>query len=153
MSLKFPSIHSVSPLEVVLFVIFVLYLIFPVPTPSFLIQYINSNISIALIIILTLYMLFYTTPILAILTVFVAYELLRRSNQGPPVSKRLLHHSPSQWQKDAEMKKMNPPAVTTLEEQVISIMAPVGKGESALFENTSSFKPTQDKIAGASMIT
>lgn len=152
MSLKFPSIHSVSPLEVVLFVVFVLYLIFPVPTPSFIIQYINSNISIALIIILTLYMLFYTTPVLAILTVFVAYELLRRSNQGS-APKGVIHHSPSQWQKDAEMRKMNPPAVTTLEEQVISVMAPVGKGESVLYENTSSFKPTQDKIAGASMIS
>ena len=152
MPLKFPSIHSISPLEIVLFAVFVLYLIFPVPTPSFLIQYINSNISIALIIILTFYMLFYTTPILAILTVFVAYELLRRSHNGL-VSKGVTRHSPSQWKKDAEMRKMNPPILKTLEEEVISTMAPVGKGSALYVSETSSFKPTQDKIAGASMIT
>jgi len=152
MPLKFPSIHSISPLEVVLFAVFVLYLIFPVPTPPFLIEYINSNISIALIIILTLYMLFYTTPVLAILTVFVAYELLRRSSNAMASHKGVIHHSPSQWKKDEEMKKMNPPKEVSLEEEVISVMAPVGKGESAL-SYTSSFKPAQDKIAGASMIS
>jgi len=152
MPLKFPSIHSVSPLEVVLFAVFVLYLIFPVPTPSFLMEYINNNVSIAMIIILTLYMLFYTTPVLAILTVFVAYELLRRSN-NVMVTKGLLRHTPSQWKKDAEMREMNPPLVTTLEEEVIRNMAPVGKSESALnVSNTYSFKPARDKIAGASMI-
>jgi len=152
MPLKFPSIHSVSPLEVVLFAVFVLYLIFPVPTPSFMMEYINSNVSIAMIIILTLYMLFYTTPVLAILTVFVAYELLRRSN-NVMVTKGVLRHAPSQWKKDAEMREMNPPLVTTLEEEVIRNMAPVGKSESALnVSNTYSFKPAQDKIAGASMI-
>ena len=152
MPLKFPSIHSISPLEVVLFAVFVLYLIFPVPTPPFLIRYINSNISIALIIIVTLYMLLYTTPILAILTVFVAYELLRRSTNGM-LSKGVIHHSSSQWKKDAEMREMNPPEVTTLEEEVIRVMAPIGKGESHIsFSDTSSFKPNQDKIAGATMI-
>jgi len=155
MSLKFPSIHSISPLEVVLFAVFVLYLIFPVPTPPFLIQYMNSNISIALIIILTLYMLFYTTPVLAILTVFVAYELLRRSQNALVSSKGFIRHSPSQWIKDAEMRKMNPPKETTLEEEVIGVMAPIGKGESILSSspNTSSFVPAHDKIAGASMIS
>ena len=153
MPLKFPSIHSISPLEVVLFAVFVLYLIFPVPTPPFLIEYINSNISIALIIILTLYMLFYTTPVLAILTVFVAYELLRRSH-NEMVTKGVIRHTPTQWKKDEEMRKMNPAAVTTLEEEVISVMAPVGKSELNLYvSNTSSFKPAQDKIAGASMIS
>jgi hypothetical protein len=96
-------------------------------------------------------MLFYTTPVLAILTVFVAYELLRRS-QNALVSKGFIRHSPSQWKKDEEMRKMNPPVVTTLEEEVIQVMAPIGKGESAL-GTTSSFKPVQDKIAGASMIS
>lgn len=153
MPLKFPSIHSISPLEVVLFAVFVLYLIFPVPTPPFLIQYINSNISIAIIIILTLYMLLYTTPVLAILTVFVAYEVLRRSQNGL-VSKGVVRHTPSQWKKDAEMRQMNPPVITTLEEEVINVMAPVGKSEMNLHvPNTSSFKPAQDKIAGASMIS
>jgi hypothetical protein len=157
--MKFPSIHSVSPLEVVLFVVFVLYLIFPVQTPSFLTQYINSNIGIAIIIILTLYMLFYTTPILAILTVFIAYELLRRShvirtagNHLRQPQRSLIEHNHSQWKKDVELKKMNPPVETTLEEQVISMMAPLGKSESVSFLDAA-YSPNQDRIAGASMIS
>lgn len=151
--MKLPSIHSVSPLEVVLFVVFVLYLIFPVQTPSFLTQYINSNIGIAIIIIVTLYMLFYTTPILAILTVFVAYELLRRSFHKRVVLKHepqrnLIEHNHEQWEKDVEMEKMNPPTYTTLEEHVISLMAPLGKSDSHML----SFEANQSKITGASMI-
>jgi hypothetical protein len=150
--MKFPSIHSVSPLEVVMFVVFVLYLIFPVQTPPFLTQYINCNIGIAMIIIVTLYMLFYTTPILAILTVFVAYELLRRSHKERTLlthEPRRIKHDHEQWKKDKEIEIMNPPTETTLEEQVISIMAPLGKSVSAPV----SFKANQNKITGASLIT
>lgn len=151
--MKFPSINSVSPLELVLFVVFLLYLIFPIPTPAFLIQYINTNLSIGLIIIITLYMLFYTTPILGVLSIFVAYELLRRSSNGlvrPKVP--LVRHTPSQPRKDKEMKEFNPTVEVTLEEQVINSMAPVGKSPvlGEIIEST--FKPVQDKIDGASMV-
>jgi hypothetical protein len=155
--MKYPSIHSVSPLEVVLFAVFVMYLIFPVQTPSFLTQYINSNIGIAMIIILTLYMLFYTTPILAILTVFVAYELLRRSNVVRGQKRPPLYHDHSLWGTDSSVQDQKveitqPPVETTLEEQVISVMAPVGKSESPSF-SSAYFKPIQGRIAGASMIS
>ena len=156
--MKYPSIHSVSPLEIVLFAAFVLYLIFPVQTPSLLTQYINSNIGIAVIIILTLYMLFYTTPILAILTLFVAYELLRRSYVAPSRRMRAsIEHDQSQWgtEKKARHDKVKiaqPSEETTLEEQVISVMAPIGKSESPSFLS-SSYKPNQGKISGASMLS
>ena len=151
--MKFPSINSVSPLELVLFVVFLLYLIFPIPTPAFLIQYINTNLSIGLIIIITLYMLFYTTPILGVLSIFVAYELLRRSSNGlvrPKVP--LVRHTPSQPRKDKEMKEFNPTVEVTLEEQVINSMAPVGKSPVLGEIIESAFKPVQDKIDGASMV-
>ena len=151
--MKFPSIHKVSPLEIVLFVIFVLYLIFPIPTPGVLIPYVNTNISLGLVIILTLYMLFYTTPILGVLTIFVAYELLRRSSQITVRSKvPMVRHTPSQPKKDREMKKMNPSKETSLEEEIIRTMAPVGKGSVVEEYVQTAFKPVHDKISGASMI-
>lgn len=152
--MKFPSITSVPPLEVALFVIFILYLIFPIPTPAFLIKYINGNIGIAVIIIVTLYMLFYTTPILGVLTIFVAYELLRRSNNGLSRAKvPMVRHTASQPKKDAEMAKMNPTVEVTLEEEVIGQMAPVGKSSVPEKVVGSTFKPVQDTIAGASMLS
>lgn len=145
--------NSISPLEVVLFVIFILYLVFPVPTPCILKPYINSNIGMAMVIIMTLYLLLYTTPILGILTVFVGYELLRRSGsikKSRNVS--FVKTTPSQQRKDSEMTRMNPPKQLSLEEEVINQNAPVGK---SVFPDTyidSLFKPVNDKILGGSLI-
>ena len=108
--MKLPSLNSVSHLEVVLFVIFLLYLIFPIPTPFMIKPYINSNIGMALVILITLYMLFYTTPILGILAVFVAYVLLYRSSTGDVKQKvKMVKHTPTQPKKDRDMVAMNPP--------------------------------------------
>jgi len=144
--------NSASPLEIVLFVVFLLYLLFPIPTPAFLIKYVNTNISIALIVIIALYMLFYTTPILGVLTIFVAYELLRRSSNGLSRAKvPIVRHTPSQPKKDMEMKKMNPTVEVTLEEEVINKMAPVGKSTVSEKVVGSSYKPVNNKLEGASM--
>ena len=152
--MKLPSMNKVSPLEVILFVIFLLYLVFPIPTPAFLIPIINTNISLGIIIILTLYMLFYTTPILGVLTVFVAYELLRRSSNGLVQNTPTAQHVPVQPKKDKEMKEMNPPKQVSLEESIVNQMAPIGKGlnkgDGAFVE--SSFKPVSDKLDWGSMV-
>ena len=152
--MKLPSMNKVSPLEVILFVIFLLYLIFPIPTPAFLIPIINTNISLGIIIILTLYMLFYTTSILGVLTVFVAYELLRRSSNGLVQNTPTAQHVPVQPKKDKEMKEMNPPKQVSLEESIVNQMAPIGKGlnkgDGAFVE--SSFKPVSDKLDWGSMV-
>lgn len=151
--MKLPSIGSVSPIELVLFVLFLLYLLFPVPTPAMVIPYINTNLGIGMIIIIALYMLFYTTPILGVLTLFVAYELLRRSSNGLVRSKvPLVRHTPSQPRKDKEMKKMNPTVEVTLEEEVVNKMAPVGKSSAVGEMVQSSFKPIQETVEGASMV-
>lgn len=151
--MKFPSVKKISSLELVLFALFVLYLIFPVTTPAFLIPYINTNISIGMIIILCIYLLFYMTPILGVLSIFVAYELLRRSSTGLVRGKvPMVRHTPSQPKKDAEMKKMNPTVEVSLEENVIQEMAPIGKSSKLEEYVETSFKPVQEKIEGASMV-
>ena len=152
--MKFPSLNSVSPLEIILFAIFVLYLLFPVPTPSFASPYINSNLGMAMVIIVSFYMIFYTTPILGILSIFVAYELLRRSANSVAKNKKvpIVKFTPSQPQKDREMKQMNPPKVLSLEEETVENYAPVGK---SIFTDSyveSSFKPVQDKLISGSML-
>lgn len=151
--MKFPSINSVSPLEVVLFVVFLLYLIFPIPTPAFLIPYVNTNLGIAVIVILAIYMLLYTTPILGVLTLIVAYELLRRSSNGlvrPKVP--LVRHTPSQPRKDKEMAQLNPIKEISLEEEVVNQMAPVGQSPVLGEVLDTPFKPRQEKLEGVSAV-
>ena len=152
--MKLPSLNSISPLEIILLVIFLVYIIYPVETPDFLAPYVNSNFGLALVIIFTLYMVFYTTPILGVLTIFVAYELLRRSaNITQPVQKvPVLRHTSSQKKKDKVIEDLNGPKEVSLEEEIIESKAPVGKSISSGSYTETSFKPVQEKLSGASMV-
>jgi hypothetical protein len=145
------SVNKSSPLEIILFIIFVLYIVFPFETPPSIAYMVDSPLGMISIFCVTVYLFFYTNPLLGILYIFVAYELLRRSSN---VTGRtaIIEYTPSQAKKDAELKKMNPPVGKTLEEEIIDIRAPVGKSSSVEIVN-SDFKPVADRIvSGASLI-
>jgi len=149
--MKFPNFQSISPLEIVLIILFVLYLIFPVPVPDMFLPYIQSNLGMVCIILLTIYLVLYTTPILAVLSVLIAFELFRRSNnQSVPIAE--MPHTVTQSMRDKQMKNLNPPKIVTLEEEMVAKMAPVGVGSSLEYTDTS-FKPIADKIFGGSLAT
>ena len=147
--MKFDFLKSISPLEIILFIVFVMYILFPIKTPNVLIPFINSSFGLALILIATLYLFFYTTPILAILAILVAYELIRRSNGNSIIKKTLNNISnytpPTQEKKDEKLLEMNPVKVETLEEEVVHQMAPVGKSDSSTYIETS-YKPIADPL-------
>ena len=110
---------------------------------------IDSPVGMASIFGITVYLFLYANPILAILYVFVAYEMLRRSSN---ITGRtdLVRYTPSQIKKDAQMKAMNPIKKTTLEEEVVGQMAPIGQSDLSVYTSTS-FKPMAEKIGSASM--
>lgn len=68
-----------DPFEITALVIFLLYLVFPVKTPPQLARIINTSIGILILIGITVYLFLNTHPVVAILYIFVAYELVRRS--------------------------------------------------------------------------
>lgn len=145
------SINKVPPLEILLFIIFVLYIVFPFETPSSIAYMVDSPLGMISIFCVTLYLFLYTNPVLGILYIFVAYELLRRSSNVTARS-AIIQYVPSQSNKDAELKQMNPPVEKTLEEEMVDIRAPIGKSSAVEFVN-SDFKPVADKIVnGASLI-
>lgn len=146
-------IRSIPSLEIVLFGLFVLYIIFPISTPMWLIPMLNSSFGLAVVFFFTMYLLLYTTPILGFLSIFVAYELLRRSASIPSgiVSIPTNPAPISQSRKNAELRRMNPRVEKSLEEQVIDNMAPVGKGNPVTFME-SEFKPVTSKIQGGSLV-
>jgi len=141
---------NASPLEVILFILFVFYLVFQVKTPAVLAGLINSPVGMILVLFFAIYMFLYTHPILGILSIFVAYEAIRRSSltSGKVI---LAQYSPTQPKIDAELKSMNPPKERTLEEDVVEQMAPVGKSEPAGYVMTS-FKPVAEDVYGAANI-
>jgi hypothetical protein len=145
------SINKSSPLEILLFIIFVVYIVFPFDTPPSIAYMVDSPLGMISIFCITIYLFFYTNPVLGILYIFVAYELLRRSSN---VTGRtaIIEYTPSQEKKDVELKQMNPPVEKTLEEEIIDVRAPVGKSSSVEIVN-SDFKPVADRIVnGASLI-
>lgn len=132
-------LKSVSTLEIILFIVFVVYLVFQIPTPGFLIPVIDSPLGLGIVVVTTIYVFFYTTPILAILSVLVAYELLRRSSviSSTEYSYPIAPYLPTQHKKDVIIKQMNPVKKVTLEEEVIQVMAPLGTNDPATFVETS----------------
>ena len=155
--MKFPnmsplteSVKRMSMLEMTVAAIFIIYLIFPIQTPTSLAGAIDSPIGMVSIFIVTVYLFFYEHPILAILYVFVAYELMRRSAHGALKTVQIMPNVEGQKKKDSELKAMNPPTETSLEEAVVSKMAPIGKSEASVFQ-PSSFQPVASNVGSASV--
>jgi len=145
-------LNSMSLLEKVLTVLFIVYLVMMVPTPDWFTPYINSPLGLVVLVVLVMYLLFYTTPVLGVLSLFVAYELLRRSSVMPIAKASIESRTPSQAKKDVQLQKMNPsPQSTSLEEEVVQKLAPIGVSEPSQYVN-SEFKPVTTSLVGASLV-
>ena len=140
-------IKSVSPIELSLFVLFIIYLVVPIETPGFLAPSIDSPMGMVVVFCVTLYLFLYTNPILGILYIFVAYELFRRSSKQTGKT-AYIQYTPSQEKRDAKMVAMNPPKTVSLEEEVVSQMAPIGRSDPISYVN-SSYKPVSDNVHNA----
>jgi hypothetical protein len=149
--MEIPKIlKSFTNLELILLGCFIVYVVFPISTPSFLAGFIESSLGMLVLFLVTIFLFFYTNPILGVIFIFVAYELLRRSSH---ISGRtaIIKHTPSQLKKDIEMASMNPPKRESLEEEIVEKMAPIGKSDMSIY-TPSSFKPVAESVGTASLV-
>ena len=149
--MEIPKIlKSFTSLELILLGCFIIYVIFPISTPSIMGGFINSSLGMLILFLIALFLFFYTNPILGVVFIFVAYEMLRRSSfiVGPA---EILEYTPSQTKKNAEMVRMNPPKIETLEEEMVAKMAPIGHSDISIY-TPSSFKPVAQSVGSASMV-
>lgn len=137
---------NASPLEVIVFMLFVAYLVFQPSTPLVLTPFIDNLFATIVIISFALYMFLYMHPVLGVLGIFVAYELIRRTSTKTYAN--ILQYYPDQPTKDLEMKRMSPPKERTLEESIVAKMAPIGDGGII----ATSYVPVSDDVRGASVI-
>ena len=138
-NINFGNIKSITPVDAVLLILFIIYLVFPIATPDFLAGVIDTPLGMIIIFAITISLFVYTNPILGILCIFVAYELLRRSSKQTGAS-AYVQYTPTQAKRNQEMKNMNPPAATSLEEEIVQKMAPIGHSDKNVYIE-SSFKP------------
>lgn len=162
--MKLPAAFSrFSPVEIVLLVAFIGYIVFPFATPSAMKPYVNSPLGFVTVFVITIALFVYTNPILGIVYIFVAYELFRRSMVSKPLARRaeeprMTQQMPqrepqpshSQSTKDAQLRQMNPSTPKTLEEEMVDVRAPIGHGSPVSYTE-SSFLPVADKVGGASL--
>jgi hypothetical protein len=141
---------SLSTLEMGILILFVIYLIFDIYPTESMAQYIDTPIGMASILIITLYMFLSFSPILGVIALFVAYEVIRRSAK---INNRvaMIQYTPTQERKNAELKEMNPVQATTLEEEMVATMAPIGQSNMISYQ-TSEFKPVAQDTHGASSV-
>jgi predicted membrane protein len=147
-----PALLKMSIFEMVLFIGFILYIVLPIRTPGVLAPYIDSIFGMIVLFCITVSLFVYTNPILGVLYILVAYEVMRRSSSNKGNTKAIImEYTPSQMTKDADMHKMNPTVEKTVEEEVIEVRAPIGKAQPTEYIATS-FKPVADKLEGASLV-
>ena len=142
--------QSLSQMEIGMMVLFVIYLVADIYPPEIMASYIDTPIGMVGILLTTLYVFMNFKPILGVIFLFVAYEIVRRSarvNNRVP----MMLYTPSQAKKDTELAEMNPVQPTTLEEEVVEQMAPVGKS-SLISYTMSEYKPISSDIHNASSI-
>lgn len=141
---------SLSTVEMMLLAGFIIYIVAPVSMPSFLAGIFDSSLGMLMLFVMTLFLFFYVNPILGVVFILVAYELLRRSAQFTGRT-NIMQYTPTQEKKNVQMKAMNPAKTETLEEEVVNKMAPVGHSDISVY-TTSTFKPVADKVGSASLV-
>lgn len=141
---------SLSKTEMLLLAGFVVYVVAPIPVPTFLAGVFDSSLGMLMLFVATLFLFFYVNPILGVVFIFVAYEILRRSAQFTGRT-AILQYTPTQIKKDIQMKAMNPVKSESLEEEVINKMAPVGHSDISVY-TASTFKPVAEKVGSASLV-
>ena len=154
MKMDFQLFKKMGVIDIALLTLFVVYIVFPISTPDFLVPAIDSPVGMVVIFAATLGLFVYRNPVLGVLFVFVAYELLRRNHYTPPASpivtttqymaNRVPQALPTQSQKNSELQSMNPAISATLEEEVIAKDSPFGKSPLPVFTDTT-FHPMSDK--------
>ena len=148
---------SISMVEIIVAVLFVVYIVVPIPTPRMIAPYVESPLGMISIFCIIVALFLFTHPIVAILYLLVAYVLLQRSAAPHPQSS-YIQYTPNANERAAavtqelnQMQNSPPPQSVTLEEDIVNKMAPVGKSEMPVF-TPATFKPVASNMNGASLI-
>jgi hypothetical protein len=134
--------------ELVLVILFIVYLILGLKTPQPIANVVDTLVGKIVIILLVIYLFMYANPVLAVLALFVAFDLIRRSSMATGLD-ALQKFAPSEEKKMSQFTAYNQ-FPYTLEQEVVAKMAPIMKSGSSLTQ--ASYKPLLDNLYDASPI-
>lgn len=134
--------------ELILVIVFILYLVLGLKTPDIVANLVDNLIGKITIILIVLYLFLYANPILAVLSAFVAFDLMRRSSETTGID-ALKKYAPSEEKKMSQFTAFNQ-FPYTLEQEVVAKMAPLVHNSYPI--NNASYKPMLNKLYDASPI-
>jgi len=134
--------------QLVLVVLFIIYLVMGYRTPQPIAGAVDSIVGKIILFLVVIYLFMHANPILAILSLFVAFDLLRRSSIATG-SAALLKYTPCEDQKSSQFTAFNQ-FPYTLEQEVVKKMAPIIQGGTSLTK--ASYKPMLENLYDAASL-
>ena len=128
--------------------LFVVYILSNLQLPDDLSKLINTTGGNVVVMLLAISVFYHTHPVIGILGLIAAYELMKRSGNGVAYVD-IDSYLPSEMSKSQEMAITQPPFKGTLEEDMVREMVPL------VVPNDSSsldYQPTLDSLHNASPI-
>jgi hypothetical protein len=135
--------------ELVLVILFIVYLILGLKTPEPIANMVDTLVGKIVIIIIVISLFMYSNPILAVLALLVAFDLMRRSSMATGLD-ALQKFAPSEEKKMTQFTAYNQ-FPYTLEQEVVAKMAPIMKSGSSLTQ--ASYKPLLDNLYDAAPLS
>ena len=132
--------------ELVLVILLIIYLILGLKTPEPIANLIDTLVGKIVIILVVIYLFMYANPILAVVALLAAFDLMRRSSMATGLD-ALQKYAPSEEKKSSQFTAFNQ-FPYTLEQEVVAKMAPIMKSGSSLTQ--ASYKPLLDNLYDAS---
>ena len=134
--------------ELVLVILFIIYLILGFKTPEPVANLVDTLVGKIVIFFIVIYLFMHANPILAVLAALVAFDLMRRSNDATGLG-ALSAYAPSEKKKMSQFTAFNQ-FPYTLEQEVVSKMAPIVRSGSSI--TPPSYKPLLENLYDASPV-
>ena len=126
----------------------IIYLILGLKTPEPIANIIDSLAGKIVMFVIVIYLFMHANPILAILSLFIAFDLIRRSSLTTGID-ALKRYAPTEQKKSSQFTAFNQ-FPYTLEQEVVSKMAPIIKSGYSITQ--SSYKPILDNLYNAASL-
>jgi len=136
--------------ELILTIILIIYLILGNDTPQPFASLVDNFLGKIIIFGIVIYMFLYKNPILAIISLFVAFELMRYSSYNVAYDGLVQTYIPSENNKVSQFTAFNQ-FPYTLEQEVVKKMAPIVYSGAVL--NKATYQPLLDNLHNASTLS
>jgi hypothetical protein len=134
--------------QLALAVLFIIYLIMGYKTPDVVANVVDTLVGKIVIFITVITLFMHANPILAVLALFVAFDLMRRSSASTGID-ALKKYLPTEEKKMSQFTAFNQYPYT-LEQEVVKKMAPIIQSGSSL--SKASYMPILENLHDASTI-